>query len=98
MYSMHRWKATYGPDAEEFRPERWEAEKGLRPGWDFLPFGGGARVCLGQQYALTEAYYVTVRLMQRYRRMESRDERPFRERITVTLGNKNGVLVGLFED
>ena len=32
-YVMHRRQDIYGPDALEFRPERWAPEKGLRPGW-----------------------------------------------------------------
>lgn len=47
MYSLHRNKETYGPDAEEFKPDRW-ADPNLRPGWNFVPFGGGPRVCLGK--------------------------------------------------
>ena len=38
---------------------------------NFLPFNGGPRVCLGQQFALTEASYVTVRLLQRFDQLES---------------------------
>lgn len=30
IYSANRSKETYGEDAEEFKPERWE---NLRPGW-----------------------------------------------------------------
>lgn len=32
VYAMHRRKDSFGPDAEEFRPERWE-NRGLRPQW-----------------------------------------------------------------
>ena len=51
VYAMHRRKDYYGEDAEEFRPERWlddreTGKKGLRPGWEYLPFNGGARICL----------------------------------------------------
>ena len=45
VYAMHRRKDYFGEDADEFRPERWldNAEtgaKGLRPGWEYLPFNG----------------------------------------------------------
>lgn len=51
VYAMHRRKDFYGEDAEEFRPERWlddpvTGRKGLRPGWEYLPFNGGPRICL----------------------------------------------------
>jgi cytochrome P450 len=46
LYAMHRRPDIYGNDAEEFVPERWE---GLRPGWGFLPFNGGPRICLGRK-------------------------------------------------
>ena len=94
MQSMMRQKRTYGPDAEVFKPERW-ADPSLRPGWDFLPFGGGPRVCLGQQYALTEAYYVTIRLMQTFRNIESRDKEPWTEKLTITCCSRNGTQVML---
>ncbi|KAF2852748.1 cytochrome P450 52A12 [Plenodomus tracheiphilus IPT5] len=90
--AMHRRKDFYGPDADEYKPERWAT---LRPGWEYLPFNGGPRICLGQQYALTEASYVTVRLVQEFKSMESRDSEPWIEGLTLTLCSKNGVKVGL---
>lgn len=47
MYSMQRRKDVFGEDAESFRPERW-LEPGFRPGWAYVPFSGGPRVCIGQ--------------------------------------------------
>jgi cytochrome P450 len=91
-YVMHRLKDFYGPDADEYRPERWET---LRVGWEYLPFNGGPRICLGQQYALTEASYVTVRLVQEFSRMESRDPEEWKEGFTLTMCSLNGVNVGL---
>jgi cytochrome P450 len=93
-YTMHRRPDLYGPDSEEFRPERWET---LRVGWEYLPFNGGPRICLGQQYALTEAGYVLCRLAQTFKRVESRDETGvWVEGLTLTCCSGNGVKVGLF--
>jgi cytochrome P450 len=93
IYAMHRRPDFYGPDPDVYRPERWEL---LRPGWEYLPFNGGPRICLGQQYALSEAAYVTVRLLQEFERLESRDPEPWIESITLTLCSKNGTKVGLY--
>lgn len=43
MYSMMRQQSIFGADSEEWRPERW-SDPNLRPGWGYLPFGGGPRV------------------------------------------------------
>jgi hypothetical protein len=42
---MHRRKDIWGPDADDFRPERWD---GRRVGWEYLPFNGGPRICIGR--------------------------------------------------
>ncbi|KAI9892293.1 MAG: hypothetical protein M1814_001492 [Vezdaea aestivalis] len=71
IFSMHRRKDLYGPDADIFRPSRWdpETESGLRLkhiGMGYLPFHGGPRVCLGQEVALLQASYIVVRLLETY--------------------------------
>ncbi|KAK5458074.1 hypothetical protein LTS15_004153 [Exophiala xenobiotica] len=93
-WSMHRREDFYGPDALEFKPERWET---LRLGWEYLPFNGGPRICVGQQYALLEASYATIRLIQTFPHIESRDEREWREWMTITLASGVGCKVALFE-
>ena len=45
-YSMQHREDIWGPDVEEYKPERWQDRKF---GWDFIPFGGGARQCLGRK-------------------------------------------------
>ncbi|KAL4867624.1 hypothetical protein BDV12DRAFT_171037 [Aspergillus spectabilis] len=94
VYAMHRRKDIYGPDAESFRPERWE---NLRLKWQYLPFNGGPRMCLGQQYALTEASYTMVKLMQRFSKLENGDpgaEVPIIQS-NLTLAHGDGVKVRL---
>ena len=49
LYSMHRRADLWGKDSEEFKPERWE---GLLPGFNFLPFNGGPRICPGKSVLL----------------------------------------------
>lgn len=51
-YAMTRRTDLWGPDVEEFRPERWEENGGRKFGFEFIPFGGGARQCLGREYKL----------------------------------------------
>ncbi|KAJ5324527.1 cytochrome P450 [Penicillium atrosanguineum] len=90
VYAMHRRKDLFGEDADEFRPERWVKNEFT---WQYLPFNGGPRVCLGQQYALTEALYVLVRFAQEFEEIESRDPRPWIEDLTLTVSGANGVKV-----
>jgi hypothetical protein len=47
--------------------------------WGYLPFNGGPRACLGQQFALTEIAYTTVRLLQEFQAVDSRDDSPWQE-------------------
>lgn len=54
------------PDA--FRPERWEDAKiKSLPRYAYFPFGGGARLCIGQAFAQIEAVILMATLLQRYR-------------------------------
>jgi cytochrome P450 len=84
VHVMHRRKDLWGPDAEEFKPERFQ---GRKPGWEFLPFNGGPRICIGQQFALTEASYVVVRLLQRFDALQPAEgqlEGVVRSKLTLT--------------
>jgi cytochrome P450 len=60
----------WGPDANEFDPDRWlEGERLSRfvsnPTM-YTPFSAGPRVCLGQNYAYNEASFFLVRLLQQF--------------------------------
>jgi cytochrome P450 len=92
IWTMHRRKDIYGEDALEFKPERWND---LRMGWDYLPFNGGPRICVGQQFALTEASYTIVRLVQEFKACDARDDRPWAESLNLTLASGNGTLVAM---
>lgn len=92
MLAQHRRKDLFGEDALEFRPERWET---LRPGWNYVPFNGGPRICVGQQYALTEASYLVVRFVQTFATVESRDPEPWSIGKRLLTCPMNGTIVSL---
>jgi cytochrome P450 len=94
VYVMHRSKELWGPDADEFVPERWQ---GRKVGFEYLPFNGGPRICLGQQFALTEAGYITVRLLQRFDRIDDSAMAgvPLEWYLTLTGRPKHGVKLRL---
>lgn len=92
VYLMHRRKDIWGPDAEIFKPERWETR---RPGWDYLPFNGGPRICIGQQFALTETGYVVIRLMQRIDSIDGSQAGPVSHGLTLINSPGEGVNVRL---
>lgn len=95
-WTMHRLPEVYGPNAEDFYPGRWlDPEKPLRPGWAYLPFNGGPRICLGQQSALVEAAYVVTRLVQHFKRLEPRGG-VFRENLALTFSHFDGVKIALW--
>ncbi|KAK1625382.1 cytochrome P450 [Colletotrichum phormii] len=91
-FVMHRCPELFGSDAEEFIPESWET---LRPGWEYLPFNGGSRVCPGQKFALTELSYTIARLLQAFSGIENLDPTDWREQLTLSLTLNNGVKVRL---
>ncbi|KAI3403087.1 hypothetical protein KGF56_004147 [Candida oxycetoniae] len=94
VYKTHRLEEFYGKDSYEFKPERWNNMKRL--GWAYLPFNGGPRICLGQQFALTEASYIITRLAQMFPTLSSRDdEYPPRKYIHLTMNLEKGLFVGM---
>jgi cytochrome P450 len=62
---MHSREDIWG-DPEVFRPERWlepDFEKSL-PRYAYMPFGGGARVCIGNHFAMMEAILIMATMAQ----------------------------------
>lgn len=49
-WATHRSKASFGDDALDFRPERWEGLKGEAL-LGFVPFNSGPRACPGRKYS-----------------------------------------------
>lgn len=66
QYTTHR-HPEFWERPEEFDPERFTPDKiKSRPKFSYFPFGGGARVCIGQNLALLEAQLAIATIAQRY--------------------------------
>lgn len=77
IYTIHRWKEYWGPDVEEFRPERFGEIK-LHPA-QYFAFGIGPRYCIGTNLALAELKTIASKLLLRYhifRGVDLADELP----------------------
>ena len=79
---LHRHRKLWRePDA--FDPSRFLPDAPTVPRFSYLPFGAGPRVCVGAQFALTEAALVLAMLMQRFE-VTLEDTRPVLPRAIVT--------------
>ena len=63
---LHRHHALW-QDPEYFRPARFMPDQPPPPRFAFLPFGAGPRICVGAQFAMTEAMLVLAALTGRFR-------------------------------
>jgi len=85
LLAVHRDPEVWGPDAEEFRPDRWL--NGFKPKpWQFRPFGTGPRSCIGQAFALHEARLVIASLVRDYD-LSSTAELDVEENLTLRPSN-----------
>lgn len=89
-YTMHRHPA-YWNDPERFDPDRFVPELvAQRPRFAYFPFGGGARQCIGNHFALMESMIIIPAVSQRYR-MQLVPEHPVEEHALVTLRPRQGI-------
>lgn len=65
---LHLDKDAWGPDASEFRPDRFTngVAAACKPAHMYMPFGLGPRTCLGQNLAMIELKVVLARLLSRF--------------------------------
>jgi cytochrome P450 len=66
VYGAHH-APRHWPDAGTFDPERFvKGSEKLRTPFTYLPFGGGPRVCIGNQYAMLQILMILSDLLRRY--------------------------------
>ena len=64
-YTVHHSTEIWGPDADEFRPERWETVTERQKG-AFIPFSYGPRSCVGRNVAEMELALIVATVFRRY--------------------------------
>jgi cytochrome P450 len=87
-YVVHR-DPRWWPEPDEFRPERWTQDS-ERPKFAYFPFGGGARVCIGERFAWTEGVLLLAAIGQRWR-FHLEPGHPVARRAQITLRPKFGM-------
>ncbi|KAI0308517.1 cytochrome P450, partial [Amylostereum chailletii] len=65
-YTVHRDVSVWGPDAHEFRPERWLEEGASTRAKYFHPFSLGPRACISRNLAMMEVLIIIASLLRRY--------------------------------
>lgn len=86
--SPHNWESPLSFDPDRFAPER----RGSYHKFAYIPFGGGARKCVGTNLAMLEGPMLLASLAQRYRLDEIPGER-LRIRGGLTLDIESGTRV-----
>jgi len=86
IYSIHHREDLY-PNSFDFRPERF-LEKQYSP-YEFFPFGGGVRLCLGYALAILEMKLVIATIVSKYnlKLANSQPIKPMRRGATMTPSN-----------
>ncbi|MEA5625450.1 cytochrome P450 [Nostoc sp. UHCC 0251] len=88
IYLVHQREDLY-PQPKQFKPERFVESKFSH--YEFLPFGGGVRRCIGEALALFQMKLVLATVLSRYQLalVDRQPERP--QRRGFTLAPANGV-------
>jgi cytochrome P450 len=92
IYLTHYREDLY-PNPKEFRPERF-FERQYTP-YEFFPFGGGARRCLGEALAMFEMKLVLATVLKNYQLILPDNQTVKPKRRGVVIAPANGVQMHL---
>ncbi|ETP13960.1 hypothetical protein F441_11048 [Phytophthora nicotianae CJ01A1] len=88
-YCMGRISTVWGPDVDEFKPERWidpiSGKIKMVSPFKFSVFLGGPRICLGMKFALAEVKITLAKLLSQFNFKTLKDPFDFTYRSSLTL-------------
>lgn len=89
-YLLHR-DPTHWPDPDRFDPDRFAPGREKdRPAYAYLPFGGGPRLCIGNQFALMEMQILLALLVRQFS-MRAVSNKPVQTQPLITLRPKTPI-------
>jgi cytochrome P450 len=95
IHAMHRdpalWEDPLRFDPDRFSPER---SKG-RDRWQYLPFGGGPRACIGDHFAMLEATLALATILRRTKILSLNSDFPTTTPLTMVAAAPIRARVGL---
>ena len=94
-YLIGRRRDVWGEDADCYRPERWLERKGVNP-YEFFPFGGGHRTCVGLNQARQQLKILFAYMLLKARwdsKYKDNDDWPSQSNIAGTTQPTGGVPV-----
>ena len=99
---MQRRADLYPPISKEFpyhpsewAPERWQTW--TPKAWQYIPFNGGPRICIGQQFAIIEMAYTICRIFQHFDAVTDLGNRTILKS-EIILTPAEGVKVGFWQE
>jgi cytochrome P450 len=100
-WQMNRSPEVWGPEAAEFRPERWitagkpNSNGGANSNYEFLTFLHGPRSCIGQGFAKAEMRCLLTSMIRTFCWDLAMDESKVQPRGVITIKPENGLLLKL---
>jgi cytochrome P450 len=92
-FLIHR-HPDFWPDAETFNPERFAENTKMPHPFAYFPFGGGPRLCIGNNFALTELQLILGVIFNQFD-FELRDKKHPGYQFSLTLRPQNEVYIKL---
>lgn len=90
QYVIHHDERFYA-EPEKFDPDRWTAEaRKARPKYAYFPFGGGPRLCIGEQFAWMEGIMLLATIAQTWKLRLAPDQQ-VKPQPLITLRPKYGM-------